>query len=42
MNKKFFKNAVLALALAAGIFSPNVVDAKPITLEAQGSYRNVL
>ncbi|MBQ7475975.1 MAG: alpha/beta fold hydrolase [Selenomonadaceae bacterium] len=38
MNKKFFKNAVLTLALAAGIFSANVVDAKPITLETQGSY----
>ena len=38
MNKKFLRNAILALTLSAGIFSANFVDAKPITLETQGSF----
>ena len=39
MNKKFLKNAILAMTLSAGIFSANFVDAaKPITIEEQGSF----
>ena len=39
MSKKFLRNAILSLTLAAGIFSANFVEAaKPIMLETQGSF----
>lgn len=39
MNKKFLKNALIALTLSAGIFSANFVEAaKPITIAEQGSF----
>lgn len=39
MNKKFLKNAFLALTLSAGILTAANVDAaKPVTIAEQGSF----
>ena len=37
MNKKI-RNALLALTVSAGFFTANFVEAKPITIEEQGSF----